>query len=225
MTPSNGEPSTSLPATASLEPRPIPYEVQAYPMPTYPTDVYPASSYSGRGYPNQLYPPLPPADVQWPLVAGEPPPVRRRPLRIAAIVLTLLVVIGGGGVAAYQLIVGRDTGPSTPAVAVEGFLGAVFTLKSAKEAATFVCPRARNAAELDQVVFDVKTFEKDYPSPRTTWTYPQIQPDGDQASASVTLTLTTANEQVARKEITLLLVDDRGWYVCDVLENAQPAAR
>jgi hypothetical protein len=190
-------------------------------MPTYPTDVYPASTYSGRGYPNQLYPPQPPANELWPLVAGEPPPVRRRPLRIVAIVIALLVVIGGGGVAAYQLIVGRSTGPAAPADAVEGFLGAVFTLKSAKEAATFVCPRARNTAELDQVVFDVKTFEKDYPSPRTTWTYPQIRTEGREASVSVTLTLTTANEQVAQKQITLLLVNDRGWYVCDVQETAK----
>ena len=84
----------------------------------------------------------------------------------------------------------------------------------------YVCERARDESELDQVVFGVKTFEKDYPSPRTTWTYPPIVPQGSTAAASVTLTLTTANEQVATKQVRLLLVHDRGWFVCDVVETA-----
>jgi len=197
--------------------RPIPYEVQAYP---YPSDIYPASTYSGRGYPNQLYPPQPPADAPWPLVAGEPPPARRRPMLVLGIVVALLAVLGGAGGAAYVLINVRGTGPATPADAVEGFLDAVFTTHSAKDAADFVCERSRDEAELDQVVFGVKTFEKDYPSARTTWTYPPIAPQGDTAAAAVTLTLTTANEQVATKQIRLLLVNDRGWFVCDVVETA-----
>jgi hypothetical protein len=184
--------------------------------PAYPTDVYPASSYSGRGYPNQLYPAQPPPDVPWPLVAGEPPPARRRPQVVLAAVVALLVVLGGGVLGTYALVTGRMAGSSSPADAVEGFLEAVFTKHSGEDAAAFVCPRARNQSELDQVVFGVKTFEKDYPSPRTTWSYPTIRPDGQQARAAVTLTLTTANEQVSEKRVTLLLVDDRGWWVCDV---------
>jgi hypothetical protein len=196
--------------------RAIPYEVQAYPMPSYPSDVYPPSSYSGRGYPGQLYPPQPAADAQWPLVAGEPPPQRRRPLLVIGIVVALVLVLGGGGLAAYFLVAGRTLGSATPAGAVEGFLDAVYTKHNGKEAAGFVCPSARDESELDQVVFGVKTFEKDFPSPRTSWTYPEIRPDGRQAKADVTLTLATANEQVSQKRLTLLLVDDRGWWVCDV---------
>jgi hypothetical protein len=209
-------PSGDLERRPTVPARAIPYEVQAYPMPAYPTDVYPASSYSGRGYPNQLYPPQPPADAPWPLVAGEPPPARRRPLLLVGIVLTLVVVLAGGGTAAYLLVNGRNAGAAAPADAVEGFLDAVYTKHSGEDAARFVCPRARNESELDQVVFGVKTFEKDYPSPRTSWAYPQIHPNGQEATALVTLTLVTANEQVAEKRITLLLVDDRGWWVCDV---------
>ena len=197
--------------------RPIPYEVQAYP---YPSDIYPASTYSGRGYPNQLYPPQPPADAPWPAVVGQPPPARRRPMLVLGIVVALLAVLGGAGGAAYVLINGRDTGPATPAEAVDGFLDAVYTTHSAKVAAGYVCERARDESELDQVVFGVKTFEKDYPSPRTTWTYPPIVPQGSTAAAAVTLTLTTANEQVATKQVRLLLVHDRGWFVCDVVETA-----
>ena len=92
------------------------------------------------------------------------------------VALVLLLVLGGGGTAAYLLVAGRAGGASSPAAAVDGFLGAVFTLHSAKDAAGFVCPRARDDGELDQVVFGVKTFEKDYPSARTTWTYPEITP-------------------------------------------------
>jgi hypothetical protein len=213
-------PASELERRGAVEARAVPYEVQAYPMPTYPTDVYPASSYSGRGYPNQLYPPQPPEDAQWPLVAGEPPPTRRRPLLVVGLVLALVIVIGGFGAAAYVLVDGRDAGSAAPADAVEGFLDAVFTKHSGKDAAAYVCPRARSEAELDQVVFGVKTFEKDYPSPRTSWAYPQIRPDGATASAVVRLTLTTANEQVAEKQITLLLVDDKGWWVCDVQATA-----
>lgn len=209
------DPAAEAPSlSGDLERRPA--VVQAYPMPTYPTDVYPASSYSGRGYPNQLYPPQPPADAQWPLVAGEPPPTRRRPLLWVGIVVALVVVLGGGGTAAYLLVSGRNAGAAAPADAVEGFLGAVYITHSGEDAAGFVCPRARNQAELDQAVFEVKTFEKDYPSPRTTWTYPEIRPSGQQATALVTLTLVTANEQVSEKRITVLLVDDKGWWVCDV---------
>jgi hypothetical protein len=210
-------PSGDLERRPAVPARPIPYEVQAYPMPSYPTDVYPASSYSGRGYPNQLYPAQPPPDAPWPLVAGQPPPpTRRRPLLMVGLVLALAVVLAGGGGLTYLLVNERNAGSPAPADAVEGFLDAVYTKHSGKDAATFVCPRARDESELDQVVFGVKTFEKDYPSPRTSWTYPGIRPTGQQATAIVTLTLTTANEQVSEKSVTLLLVDDHGWWVCDV---------
>jgi hypothetical protein len=210
------------PSAPVVPPQSVPYEVQAYPMPspparTYPAQVYPAQVYPPRAYPD-VYPPQPAEDAPWPLVVGEAPaPTRRGPGVAVAIVLTVLLVLGGAGTAAYFLIGGtKDRGASQPSAAVEGFLNAIYTNHSAREAGTFVCPRARNANELDQVVFNVKTYEKDYASPRTTWTYPTIVPVGAQASAAVTLTVTTANDQVAAKQITLLLVNDRGWWVCDV---------
>lgn len=224
----------------TVPPHSIPYEVQAYPMPSQPPRSYPAQSYPAQVFPAQVfpahvlpaqvhptrafpdvYPPQPTDDMPWPLVAGEPPvPPRRRVALAVGIALAVLVLLGGAGTAAYFLVgPAKARGAAQPSAAVEGFLGAVYTTHSAKDAAAFVCPRARNNAELDQIVFTVKTFEKDYASPRTTWTYPQIQPVGRQASAAVTLTLTTAHEQVSQKTITLLLVNERGWWVCDVDET------
>jgi hypothetical protein len=79
-----------------------------------------------------------------------------------------------------------------------------------------VCERARDDTDLEQIVFRVKQSEEAYTAARTTWTYPPIRPVGQQATAEVTLTMTTLNEQVASQTITLLLVDDRGWWVCDI---------
>ena len=107
-------------------------------------------------------------------------------------------------------------GTAEPAAAVEGFLTAVFTRKDARDAAEFVCPRTRDLAELERLIDQVKEFERQFNAPRTTWDYPQPQPNRGRADATVRLTLTTANFQVAKKEIRVLLVDDRGWWVCDI---------
>jgi hypothetical protein len=194
----------------------VPYDVQAYPLPsrnpTYPIQVY------GRDHPAEVYPPQPSDDSPWPLIRGEPPVLRRRrPWLVIGSIIALIVVLAGGATAAFVLIgPASSRGSGTPAEAVDGFLDGIYAKHSAKDAGRFVCERARNDQELDQIVFGVKTFEQEYTSARTTWSYPDIRPAGGQAEARVTLRMTTANEQVATKEITLLLVDDRGWWVCDV---------
>jgi hypothetical protein len=65
-------------------------------------------------------------------------------------------------------------------------------------------------------VLAVSQQEAGYTAAHTTWRYPAIRPEGRQAAAQVTLTMTTANQQVASRQVTLLLVDHRGWSVCDV---------
>jgi hypothetical protein len=208
----------SAPVTGSSValPESVPYEVQAYPMPTY-GQAYPTHTY-GRSYPAEVYPPQPADDAPWPLIIGEPPRRRRRrPSLLLGLIIALVVVLAGGATAAFILVgPSSSRGSATPAEAVEGFLDAIYGKHSAKDAARFVCERARNDAELDQIVFAVKTFEQEFTSPRTTWAYPAIQPNGRQATTTVTLTMTTANEQVSERRLTLLLVDDRGWWVCDV---------
>ena len=178
--------------------------------------TYPSQTY-GRSYPAEVYPPQPSDDAPWPLVSGEPPRARRRPSLVLGLVIALVVVLAGGATAAFLLIgPASSRGSASPAAAVDGFLDGIYGKHSSKDAARFVCARARNDQELDQIVFAVKTYEQEFTSARTTWTYPDIHPAAGQATAEVTLTMTTANEQVAEKQITLLLVDDRGWWVCDV---------
>ena len=207
--------SASVPGSAVALPESVPYEVQAYSMPSY-GQTYPSQTY-GRSYPAEVYPPQPADDAHWPLVSGEPPSRRRRPPLILGLIIALVVVLAGGATAAFVLIgPSSSRGSATPGEAVEGFLDAIYGKHSAKDAARFVCEQARNDAELDQIVFAVKTFEQEFTSPRTTWAYSAIRPDGRQATATVTLTMSTANEQVSERRLTLLLVDDRGWWVCDV---------
>jgi hypothetical protein len=184
-----------------------------------PEQPVPIRDYPGRMYGRQspdAYPEQPAANAPWPLVSGKPPRPRRRVLGISLVVG--LILLFGGGIAAIWLLVGPGgaRGSATPEQAVEGFLMGIYETHDARAAGRHVCERARDDAELDQIVFQVKQYESAYTAARTTWSYPPIQPTGRQASAEVTLTMTTPNEQVASRVITLLLVDDRGWWVCDV---------
>jgi type II secretory pathway pseudopilin PulG len=130
----------------------------------------------------------------------------------------VLVALVGVGVVTTSVIAGlpSSSGANTPEQAVDGFLAAIYETQDARAAGRFVCERARDDAELDRIVLRVSQQAEEYPGSRTTWAYPPIRREGRTAAAEVTLTLTTANEQVASRELTFLLVDDGGWWVCDV---------
>jgi hypothetical protein len=133
--------------------------------------------------------------------------------------LTLMLFLcGGGGTAAFVLVQdAQPRGPSTAGDAVEGFLNAVFVNHDANGVARFVCAEVRDEEQLAKLVLEVRTFQGRYESPRVTWTYPPPRPgDTREASVPVVLTMRTANDQVASKELRLLLVEARGWWVCDV---------
>lgn len=150
------------------------------------------------------------------VVGGEPPRLRRRNRGfqlIAAVVAVLTAVV----VATYLIadpLGGR--GADSPEQAVDGFLSGIYEARDPRAAGSFVCDSARDDAELDQIVFRVSQHEEAYTGARTTWSYPPISAEGRGAAAAVTLTMTTANEQVASRVVTLVLVDDGGWWVCDV---------
>jgi len=164
-------------------------------------------------YPAQVYPAM--GHLEQP--PAQTPRKRRTGLIISIVLAAVVLLCGGGGITAYLLVQNaQPRGATEPKAAIEGFLTAVFTNHNSIEAANFVCPAARDDNELAHLVSDVKVFEEKYASPRTRWEYPPVQPDGKQASATVKLTLTTDNDQIAEKQIRLLLVDDRGWWVCDV---------
>jgi hypothetical protein len=179
---------------------------------------YPGRMY-GRTGPTDAYPDQPSADAPWPVVTGKPPRPRRRVLSLVLIAVVLLLL--GGGVAGAWLLIGPGVrGTATPEGAIDGFLEGIYETHDARAAARHVCERARDDDELDQIVFQVKQHEQAYTAARTTWSYPPVQSNGRQATAEVTLIMTTANEQVSSRVVTLLLVNDRGWWVCDVRTDA-----
>jgi hypothetical protein len=150
------------------------------------------------------------------VLVGEPsrPRRHRRGFTLIAVAVGLLVAVVVATYALAGSLGGR--GADTPDRAVDGFLSAIYEARDPRAAGTFVCDSARDAATLDQIVFQVSQYEQAYTGARTTWSYPPIRTEGDRAAADVTLTMTTANEQVASRLVTLILVDHGGWWVCDV---------
>ncbi len=217
-------PPDPFPPAQPYPPQPYPpqqYAAQPYPAPSYSPQPYPAPSYPAQAYAPQPYPGQPGQEGTWPPTSAPPaaavPRKRRTGLIISIVLAAALMLCGGGGVAAYLIVQNaQPSGSTDPAAAIEGFLTAVFTEHDAVMAAKYVCPTARDEKQLEQLVFEVKTFEEKYESARTSWQYDPVQPAGVEARATVKLTLTTQYEQVAEKQIRLLLVDQRGWWVCDV---------
>lgn len=169
----------------------------------------------GRDLPTDEYP-------QQPARSTKPAPggggERRRRGRGFALITLLVTLVSAAVVTTYVTIgLPSASGAHRPDEAVDGFLAAIYDRHDPRAAGRFVCEVARDDAELDRIVQLVGEQAQAYPGSRTTWTYPAIEPDNRTAAAEVTLTLTTANEQVATRVVTLLLVDDGGgWRVCDV---------
>lgn len=185
-----------------------------------PDEPVPYRDYPGRMYgrtpPTDAYPDPPSANAPWPLVAGEAPRPRRRVLGIL-LACGLLVVLGVGIAGAWLVIGPGMRGDDSPEAAVNGFLTGIYETRDAHDAGRHVCERARDDAELGRIVFTVRQQQEAFTAARTTWNPPTIHVDGREATAEVTLTMATLNEQVSTRTITLQLVDDRGWWVCDVL--------
>src|SRR5690606_25963731 len=127
---------------------------------------------------------------------------RGRGFTVFGVAVALLGVV----VVATYLLAGSlsGRGADTPEEAVDGFLSATYEARDPRAAGTFVCESARDEATLDQIVFQVTLHEQAYTGARTTWSYPPIRTEGHRAAADVTLTMTTANEQVASRLVTLI---------------------
>lgn len=170
----------------------------------------------GRGPRTDEYPQRPSGGAS---SGAEPSRRPRRSRRRGFALITLLVALVSAGVVTTYVLAGLPSasGANRPEQAIEGFLAAIYDTHDPREAGQFVCESARDDAELDRIVLRVSQQAEAYPGSQTTWTYPEIRTEGRAAAADVTLTLTTANDQVATRVVTLLLVDDGGgWRVCDV---------
>lgn len=153
---------------------------------------------------------------------GEAPPApkKKRGLLIASIVLAVaLLLCGGGGTAAFLVLRNAESGEGapTPTEAVTGFLTAVYTEQDAARAATLVCPAARDAKAIAKRVKQVQDLSQTYKSPRFSWLIPVV---GDQnqerAIVSVKVTMATADEKVSHQELKFTVVQESGWWVCEV---------
>jgi type II secretory pathway pseudopilin PulG len=141
---------------------------------------------------------------------------------ITVIVLVVLVVLGGGGLAVfYAMSRSNDgTGKTSATAAAEAFLQAVYTAQDAKQAAPLVCSAARDTKKLQAKVNEIKQQDRQYDSPKYTWSTLTTESSGkDRAVLSTTVTLTTANVQKAAQKLSLTLVKSNGWFVCDVKQS------
>ncbi|WP_406039931.1 hypothetical protein OG799_30010 [Micromonospora sp. NBC_00898] len=205
--PSRAEPPAGAVPAPGMFPPPTP---GAFPPPT----------------PGAFPPPPAPGAFPPPPVAGYPPyqgpgaPKKRRGLLIASIVLAAAVLLcGGGGTAAFLTL--RDTeggqGAKEPAVAVDGFLTAVYKDRDARKAATFVCSASRDDKKIAGKVAEVQKYTTEYQNPRFRWTTPKVDNQtGDRATVTTKVTMTTSDEKVADQDLRFTVVRKTGWWVCEV---------
>lgn len=148
------------------------------------------------------------------------PPKKRRGLLIASIVLAAAILLcGGGGTAAFLTLRNAENGQGAkePAVAVDGFLTAVYKDRDAKKAATFVCSAARDDKKIADKVAEVQKYASEYQNPRFRWTTPKVDNrTGDRATVTTKVTMTTSDEKVADQELRFTVVQKTGWWVCEV---------
>jgi hypothetical protein len=185
------------------------------------TASLPTLTGAGPAIPQQ-YPPAYPATypASYPPVSMSPaPPKRKRRVGlIVGIVLTVILLLcAGGGTTAYFLVQNaRPIGQANPDKATLGFLVAIYTDHDATAATRFVCPTARDSAKITKVINDLAAFEQQYDSPTVTWDTPVISAEKVTGTAHISLTFKTEDERVASKKLVLDLLNNRGWWVCDV---------
>ncbi|KXK61088.1 hypothetical protein AWW66_15390 [Micromonospora rosaria] len=156
-----------------------------------------------------------------PAAHAAPRPARnRRGLVIASLVLVAAVLLcGGGGVAAFLTL--RDAehgeGPPEPTTAVDSFMAAVYRDRDPAGAADLVCAAARDEKKIAAKVAEVEEYAAAYRNPRFRWTSPTVDnQNGDRATVTTRLTMTTSDEKVADQDLRFTVVRKQGWWVCEV---------
>jgi len=149
-----------------------------------------------------------------------PPAKRRRGLLITSLVLAVMLLLcGGGGLAVFLVITNLDTGEGAaePVAAVDDFLRAVYTDRNVPAAAGLVCREARDEAGLIDRIEEIEGYSTTYRNPRFQWNVPIIDEQNDErAIVSVHLTMVTEDEKSTEQDLTFVVVQKTGWFVCDI---------
>ncbi|GAB7049556.1 Rv0361 family membrane protein [Catenuloplanes indicus] len=171
-------------------------------------------------YPQEGFGPAPTPPQEGFGPAPEKPAKKRRPVLIASIVLAVVVLLcGGGGLAAFLLLrsVESGTGAPEPAQAVDSFLTAVYADQDTREVAQYVCSDSRDSEDIDAKIQEVKGYASAYEDPKFDWTVPQVSDQNEEtATVTTTVTLVTADEKTADQALTFTVVENNGWWVCEV---------
>ncbi|MFV2009540.1 MULTISPECIES: hypothetical protein [unclassified Micromonospora] len=161
-------------------------------------------------------PPSPPPPGQTAAAAAG----RRRGLLITSVVLgVVLLLCGGGGIAAFLVINNLETGSGAaePVAAVDDFLHAVYTDRDVTAAADLVCREARDESALIEKVEEIEGYSSTYRNPQFEWNVPTVdEQDEDRAVVSVTVRMVTEDERSAEQDLSFVVVQKSGWFVCDV---------
>ncbi|SCG58829.1 Rv0361 family membrane protein [Micromonospora coxensis] len=145
---------------------------------------------------------------------------RRRGRLVATLTLVAAILLcGGGGTAAYLAL--RDTeegaGAKEPAVAVDDFLSAVYRERDAGKATGLVCAASRDPEKIAAKVAEVDRYAAQYTGARFRWATPTVDSqNGDRATVSAKVTMTTADEKIAEQALRFTVVRKAGWRVCEV---------
>ncbi|ROO62854.1 hypothetical protein EDC02_4850 [Micromonospora sp. Llam0] len=160
--------------------------------------------------------PVPPA----PGSPAAPAAGRRRGLLITSVVLgVVLLLCGGGGIAAFLVINNLETGggAAEPVAAVDEFLHAVYTDRDVTAAADLVCREARDESALIEKVEEIEGYSSTYRNPQFEWNVPTVdEQDEERAVVSVTVRMVTEDERSAKQDLSFVVVQKSGWFVCDV---------
>ncbi|MER7169571.1 hypothetical protein ABT336_26380 [Micromonospora sp. NPDC000207] len=144
----------------------------------------------------------------------------RRGVTIASVVLAATVLLcGGGGVTAFLALRNAENGEGAtePTIAVENFMTAVYRDHDPSRATRLVCSAARDEKKIAAKVAEVERYSAAYAGPRFRWSSPSVDnQNGDRATVSTTVTMTTSDEKVADQDLRFTVVRKRGWWVCDV---------
>lgn len=151
--------------------------------------------------------------------AGQPSGKRRGLLITSLVLAVVLLLCGGGGIAAFLVINNLETGggAAEPVAAVDEFLQAVYTDRDVRRAADLVCREARDETALIDKVEEIEGYSSTYRNPEFEWNAPTVDEQTEErAVVSVTVRMITEDERSAEQDLSFVVVQKTGWFVCDV---------